>query len=134
MENALVTHPCIDYNSPERFTCNNNKYDLFGHDFKKEEIHKKKESFYRSYSLRHKLIRIQKEFQFINVNLKNYQSLTPREKEVLQLLSNCSNPEIAEQLFISRYTVEHHRKHINLKLKIKTFPQLMRYIYAFDLV
>lgn len=85
--------------------------------------------------LLYKMIRIQKELQFVMKNMAMYQKLTPREKEILQLLANGNdNPRIATQLFISRYTVEQHRKNINRKLKIKSFVELIKYSYAFDLV
>ena len=85
--------------------------------------------------LQHKLIRIQNEFKFVKKNHQYYQELTNREKEIIQLLGNGNNnPEIAKKLFISRYTVEQHRKHINSKLKTKTFTHLMKYAYAFNLI
>jgi DNA-binding NarL/FixJ family response regulator len=35
--------------------------------------------------------------------------LSPREQEVVELLAvGASNPEIAQQLYLSRQTVEHH--------------------------
>jgi len=45
--------------------------------------------------------------------------LTVREKEILNLVAQgLSNREIAEQLFVSRYTVESHIKHIYRKLSV----------------
>lgn len=45
--------------------------------------------------------------------------LTSREKEILGLVAQgLSNREIAEQLFVSRYTVESHIKHIYRKLSV----------------
>ncbi len=45
--------------------------------------------------------------------------LTLREKEILSLVAQgLSNREIAEQLFVSRYTVESHIKHIYRKLSV----------------
>ena len=43
--------------------------------------------------------------------------LTNRETEILDLVAQgMSNKEIAEQLFVSKYTVESHIKHIYRKL------------------
>jgi len=45
--------------------------------------------------------------------------LTVRENEILNLVAQgLSNREIAEQLFVSRYTVESHIKHIYRKLSV----------------
>lgn len=92
-------------------------------------------SLFKKNSIRHKLIRIHTEFKFEKRNLKKYQLLTKREKQIIQLLANGnSNLEIAQQLYISRCTVEQHRKNINRKLKIKSFHDLIRYSYAFNLI
>lgn len=49
----------------------------------------------------------------------NVEALTLREKEILTWVSHgLSNREIADQLFLSRYTVESHIKHIYRKLAV----------------
>jgi DNA-binding NarL/FixJ family response regulator len=54
--------------------------------------------------------------------------LSVREKEILvQIVDGCTNREIAEQLQISRRTVETHRQHIRKKLGLETTADLIRY-------
>jgi DNA-binding NarL/FixJ family response regulator len=54
--------------------------------------------------------------------------LSPREKEVLTLLGGGkSSKEIADLLYISPRTVEHHRASINKKLKVKNIVELVKY-------
>lgn len=51
----------------------------------------------------------------------NENSLSQREGEILSLVADgLANREIAEQLFISRYTVECHIKHIYRKLAVSS--------------
>jgi DNA-binding NarL/FixJ family response regulator len=56
------------------------------------------------------------------------QLLTPREKEILQLmLREFSNEKIAEKLFISIRTVETHRRNIFTKTNTKNVVSLIKY-------
>ncbi|MEQ8243528.1 helix-turn-helix transcriptional regulator [Fulvivirga sp.] len=89
----------------------------------------------RVFSLHHKLQRIRNQEIFKLVHNDQFYSLTERERQVLKLLAkDFNNPEIAKSLFISRHTVEQHRKRINAKLGINSIVQLYRYALAFDLV
>ena len=52
--------------------------------------------------------------------------LTPREKKVLQLIcEGKTSREIAEELFISKTTVDTHRKHIIEKVGCKNISELL---------
>jgi two-component system, NarL family, response regulator NreC len=58
----------------------------------------------------------------------SYDLLTPREKEILQLVAEGkSNKEVAEVLKLSVYTVETHRGNLMEKLKLKGVPELILY-------
>ncbi|MFC4873940.1 response regulator transcription factor [Negadavirga shengliensis] len=82
-----------------------------------------------------KVRRILSEEHFKHSHKKDFDDLTSRETEILKLLARGSNnPQISDQLFISRRTVEQHRKNINRKLQIKSFRDILSYAYAFDLV
>jgi len=56
-----------------------------------------------------------------------YSKLTPREREILQLIAEGKNTkEIARRLSISIKTVATHRKHIKKKLKVESIAELTK--------
>lgn len=60
--------------------------------------------------------------------------LSDREVQVTELLVAGYTPlEIGERLFISKYTVENHRKNIYKKLKINSISQLVTFAYKNNL-
>lgn len=64
-----------------------------------------------------------------------YNSLTPREKEVLNLLAaGFSNRQIADKLVISLNTVKNHVHNVLEKLMIENRTQLVSYAYTTGLV
>ncbi len=53
--------------------------------------------------------------------------VTKREKEIIQLIvQELTVDEIAEHLFLSKYTIETHKKNIFLKLQVKTNAGLVK--------
>ncbi|WP_462219801.1 response regulator transcription factor [Ferruginibacter sp.] len=71
----------------------------------------------------------------VGMALKEYQKsekndlrlLTPREKEVLELIAQgYTNPQIAEKIFLSPFTVDSHRKNLLAKLGVKNTASLIR--------
>ncbi|MEP0368822.1 MAG: response regulator transcription factor [Cyclobacteriaceae bacterium] len=62
-------------------------------------------------------------------------SLTEREQEVLKLIAEeMSSEEIANQLFISRRTVETHRKNMLKKTEVNTVIGLLKYGVRYGLI
>ena len=58
----------------------------------------------------------------------SYDLLTPREKEILQLLvEGRSNKDIAGLLNLTLYTVETHRRNLQSKLNLHSYPELILY-------
>jgi two-component system, NarL family, response regulator NreC len=58
----------------------------------------------------------------------SYDLLTPREREILQLIAEGkSNKDVANLLHLSVYTVETHRANLMEKLKLKSVPELTLY-------
>jgi DNA-binding CsgD family transcriptional regulator len=63
-----------------------------------------------------------------HTNSPNDVGLSTREKEVLTLVAEGkSSQEIADLLFISLRTVEHHRASMKKKLKVKNIVDLVKY-------
>ena len=61
------------------------------------------------------------------IEVRGFSQLTPREREVLQLISNGqSNKEAGRQLGISPRTIEVHRARVMEKLGAKNTADLMR--------
>lgn len=57
-----------------------------------------------------------------------YAGLSPREREVLQLLAEgMSSPEIGRRLFVATNTVETHRRNIMRKLDLHSVADLTKY-------
>lgn len=53
--------------------------------------------------------------------------LTSREKEILELIAEgFTNPQIAEKIFLSPFTVDSHRKNLLAKLAVKNTASLIR--------
>ena len=58
----------------------------------------------------------------------SYELLTPREREILQLLAEGkSNKDVAAILNLSTYTVETHRANIMQKLNLHSAPEIVLY-------
>ncbi|MFW5644777.1 MAG: response regulator [Bacteroidota bacterium] len=61
-------------------------------------------------------------------NIHDKPELSGREREILQMIAEGnSSKEIAEKLFLSRKTVDVHRKNIMDKLELYTLPELTKY-------
>lgn len=61
--------------------------------------------------------------------------LTPREKEILELIAEgYTNPQIAEKIFLSPFTVDSHRKNLLAKLNVKNTATLIRYAVEHKLI
>ena len=62
-------------------------------------------------------------------------TLSKRELEIVKLIAEeFDNVSIAKKLFISKYTVETHRKNIFRKTKAKTIVGLINYAYKNKIV
>lgn len=69
------------------------------------------------------------------INDSGYNSLTPREQQILRLLAEgYSNSEIAKILSISRKTVENHRANIMNKLNLHSLMDLVKYAVKLGLI
>ena len=68
-------------------------------------------------------------------SLDLYETLTTREREVLQLAAqSCSNADIAGRLSVSPRTVESHRTNVMRKLGLRTQTDLIRYAFRYGVL
>ncbi|WP_421775179.1 LuxR C-terminal-related transcriptional regulator [Gracilimonas sp.] len=68
-------------------------------------------------------------------HFRRFQRLTGREIQILTLLAEgLNNPKIADRLYLSRSTIETHRKNLKKKLELKSYRDVIRYALAFDLI
>lgn len=78
--------------------------------------------------LKNRLVSLIEEEEFIRVNKDRYNRLTKREKEVISLISiGLNSREISSRLFISKHTVEQHRKNAKKKLEVSTATDLLKF-------
>ncbi|MBX7224527.1 MAG: response regulator transcription factor [Chitinophagales bacterium] len=66
---------------------------------------------------------------------KLVENITTRELEILQLIAlGLTSQEISNRLYISKNTVETHRKNLLSKLNVKNTAALLKYAYKHNLV
>jgi len=82
-----------------------------------------------------KATRLLEEHTFLRKNLSKFISLSKREREVLKMMAlGKSSVDTATELFISKLTVETHRKNIKNKLESNSYFELCQYARAYDLI
>ncbi|WP_276504207.1 response regulator transcription factor [Terrimonas pollutisoli] len=82
-----------------------------------------------------KINSVLEESDWMKKNFKKFCSLTKREKDIIILLVNGKNSsEISDALFISKLTVNTHRRNIAAKLEVKNFAGLYKFAINFGLV
>jgi DNA-binding CsgD family transcriptional regulator len=63
------------------------------------------------------------------------ESLSKREKEVLTLIAKeYTTQEIADELFLSKHTIESYRKNLISKLDVRNLAGLTKYAIKFGLL
>jgi len=83
--------------------------------------------------LKNRLVKLIEEEEFMQLNADKYEMLTKREKEVVKLIAKGLNSrEISDRLFISKHTVEQHRKNTKRKLGISSLAELVKYGKVFE--
>ncbi len=79
--------------------------------------------------------KVLEQFSSIKTAVSAAPALTRREKEILVLLNKgCNGPQIAEQLFLSPYTVETHRKNMLQKFGVNSTSLLLNKARSYKLI
>ena len=79
--------------------------------------------------------RLLAENNFLRSHYNEVARLSDRECDILrQMALGKSSTETAQALFISKATVETHRRNIKKKLKTSSFFELCQYARSFDLI
>lgn len=69
---------------------------------------------------------------FKDIDYEKYKSLTKREVQILGMISKeMTSEEIAKELFLSKSTIDSHRKTLLKKLNIKSALGMAKYYYLF---
>ena len=64
-----------------------------------------------------------------------FKTLTKREKQIMQLLAKgMTSQQISDQLCVSKFTVDTHRKNLFHKLEVKNYAQLFKIVQGFGLL
>src|SRR6185312_14431906 len=81
-----------------------------------------------------KINSVLEESDWMKANFKKLCRLSKREKEILGLMaSGQTSAQIADIYFISKLTVNTHRRNIGEKLEFKTFAELYKFAITFGL-
>jgi len=81
-----------------------------------------------------KIASVLEESDHLKKNFPKFSKLSKREKEIITLLVNGkSTAEISNNLFISKHTVNTHRKNISTKLDVKNNSELFKFAMTFNL-
>lgn len=73
--------------------------------------------------------------QYQKSSKKEIPVLSRREKEVLELIAEgYTNPQIAEKIFLSPFTIDSHRKNLLAKLDVKNTAMLIRFAVEHKLI
>lgn len=85
--------------------------------------------------LSNKITRLLSENNFLRKNHDRFSKLTRQEKKVLtNLTKGLTSVEIAQELHVSPFTIDTHRRNIKKKLGTANIYELAQYAYAFDLL
>jgi len=96
-----------------------------------------KGEYFLDSSISHKVVKKLMQFPAKEAKITDarYETLTPREQQVMRLLAEgLSAKKIAQKLFISPKTVENHRANIMNKLSIHSTMELVRYAVRLGLI
>jgi two-component system, NarL family, response regulator NreC len=83
-----------------------------------------------------KIIELEKKYRMlVSTDLESFNQLNMKDRNILEYISNgLTSQEIADQLKVSKKTIDYYRSRIMQRLQIKSLPELISYAVRYSMI